>query len=331
MKPTIKDVARKAKVSVTTVSRILNGQQAHKEETVRRVRQVIEEIGYKPNAIARGLVKRTTSTIGLLVPSLTSNFTAALLNGVITTARQKQHSVITCHTGLDGRDTVEYLKVLGEQQVRGAVFASGQVKQEYVTAARAMKLPLVLVSTISENHPIPFIKVNDRQAAYQATTYLIEKGHRKIGLISGTQDDPISGTPRFEGYKQALQDCDIPFLEERVVYGDFRFASGARGLEHLLHTAPDISAVFATSDEMAAGALSCAYRHGITVPDALSVIGYDDTQQAEMTIPPLTCVHQPIYEMGEKAVEMLLDNDSAGQSIFMPFHIVERETVKAIQ
>jgi LacI family transcriptional regulator len=316
---------------VTTVSRILNGQQAHKEETMRRVWKVIEEIGYKPNAIARGLVKRTSDTIGILLPSLTSSFTAALLDGVITTARQKQHSVITCHTGLDGRDTIEYLKVLGEQQVKGVIFASGQVKQEYVSTARKMKLSLVLVSTISDRHPIPFIKVNDRQAAYQATTYLIEKGHRKIGLISGNKDDPISGIPRFEGYKQALQDADIQFVEERVAYGDFRFASGVKGLERLLHTGPDITAVFATSDEMAVGALSCAYRHGITVPDALSVIGYDDTQQAEMTIPPLTCVHQPIYEMGEKAVEMLLDDDSAGQSIFMPFHIVERETVRTIQ
>lgn len=330
MKPTIKDVARKANVSVATVSRILNGQQAHTEETTQRVLQIIAETGYKPNAIARGLVKKKTHTIGILFPSLTSRFMATLLNGVITTARRLRYSVISCHTGEAGQDTLEYLEMLGEQQVQGVIFTSEIVRDEYVAAITDLKMPMVLVSTISEKHQIPFVKVNDWQAAYQATRYLIDNGHQQIGLISGSTDDPIAGIPRFGGYKQALQDAGLPFLEERVVYGDFGFKSGIQGMETLLQTAPELTAVFATSDEMATGALFCAYRHGIKVPDALSVIGYDDTQQAEMTIPPLTCVHQPIYEMGEKAVNMLLDETLRGQSIFMPFQIVERESVRVL-
>jgi LacI family transcriptional regulator len=332
MKPTIKDVAKKAKVSVATVSRVLNGRQGYTVETKQKVLRVIDEIGYRPNAIARGLVKKSTRTLGVLLPSLTSGFMSELLNGIVSTAHEMGYSAIICPTGERGKDTLEYLQILNEQQVGGIILACERPKEEYIQEFSRIHIPVVLVSTYAEHHQIPYIRVDDVQAAYQATKYLIERGHKQIGLICGwlRQDDPIAAIPRFKGYKQALKDFDVPFREENVAYGDFHYKSGIRCTESLLKESPDITAIFAISDEMAVGVLSYAYQQGIKVPDELSVIGYDDTQIAEMAIPPLTTVHQPIYEMGEQAVNMLLKDNGTGGSIIMPYRIVERDTVKSI-
>ena len=330
MRTTIKDVARNANVSVATVSRILNGQPGYTEETKQAVLSVVNQLGYTPNAIARGLVKKTNATFGVLLPSLTSNFMFMLLNGVVSAAREKNYSVIICHTGEDGKDTLKYLTVLAEQRVSGVMFVSELVKEEYLARVFAMKIPVVLVSTICERYLIPYIKVDDKSAAYHATKYLIERGHRKIGMISGTKDDVIAGIPRVEGFKQAVKDAGIVFWEKNLVYGDFAYSSGIAAMQTLLRQAPDITAVFAASDEMAVGALTYAYQQGITVPDQISIMGYDDTQLAEMAIPPLTSVHQPIYEMGERAVDMLIEKKGAGESIIMPFRITERDSVRML-
>lgn len=330
MKATIKDVARQANVSVATVSRILNGQSGYTEETKQAVLEVVNQLGYTPNAIARGLVKKTSSTFGILLPSLTSNFMFALLDGVAQAARERNYSVITCHTGEDGKDTLNYLNVLSEQRVSGVIIASEFVKEEYIERIIAMKVPVVLVSTVCENELFPYIKVNDKVAAFHATKYLIERGHRNIGMISGTKGDAVAGALRVAGFQQALKEAGIAFEEKNLVYGNFRFQSGVIGMQTLLKQSPDLTAVFAASDEMAVGALSCAYQQGIRVPDQLSVIGYDDTALAEMAIPPLTTVHQPIYEMGERAVEMLIGGKNTGESIIMPFRIVERASVKSL-
>ncbi len=330
MNPTIKDVARQAGVSVATVSRILNNQPGYAPATKERVLEVVQEIGYTPNALARGLVKKSTRLIGILLPRLTSYFMSELLNGIMNAAHQMGYSTIIYPTGEYGKDTLEYLKALDERQVSGIIFTCEYVKDEYFDILSRTHIPVVLVSTSSERHQIPSVRIRDKQAAYRATRYLIEHGHRHIGLICGMQDDPIASIPRFEGYRQALQEADMAFLPQYVTYGDFRYQSGRVCLELLLHQAQDMTAVFAISDEMAVGALSYAYQQGIRVPDELSIMGYDDTLLAEMAIPPLTCVHQPIYEMGERAVTLLLDQRNGKESVMLPYSIVERESVRAI-
>ncbi len=323
---TIRDVAKLARVSVATVSRILNGLAGYSEETKAEVTRAIEQLGFSPNALARGLVNQETRTIGMLLPSVSSKFASELLRGIENAAHQASHSVIVCNTNVDGKRTLEYLRVLSEKRVDGIIFTSEFVKEEYGKALQRMRVPVVLVSTSSERFRFPYVKVDDRQAAYFATRYLIGKGHRKIGMIAGTQADQIAGLPRVEGFRQAMLDGRIEYSSDLVSYGDFAYQSGIRCLEELLVRISGLTAVFAASDEMAVGALSCAYKRGIRVPDDLSIIGYDDTLDAVMAIPPLTTVHQPIAEMGEKAVHMLLDR-AEGNAI-LPFHIAERDSVR---
>lgn len=331
--PTIRDVAKRADVSVATVSRILNNLGGYSDKTKHKVMKTIDEIGFRPNAIARSLNNRQTQTIGVLFPALTSEFTSALLHGIEEYAHSQGYSVLVCNTDIDGHRTMNYLKVLREKQVDGIIFVSEKLVEGYKEELRAMKIPVVLVASATDDPQYPHIKIDDRQAAYDATSYLINKGHRRIAMISGTMGDANATVPRIEGYKQALLDKGLPFLAEWIAYGDFFYESGAQAMESLLTSQFNISAVFAASDEMAAGAMHMAARAGIRVPEQLSIIGFDDIRLSKMVHPPLTTVHQPLTEIGQAAASKLLQMTKTGQSepsLILPHRIVERQTVKEI-
>lgn len=334
MSYTIKDVAKKANVSIATVSRILNNQKGYSEKTKLKVMQVIEELGYEPNAIARGLINKKTETIGVLFPSLSSQLTSELLSGIENIAHAKESSVIVCHTELKGARTLKYLQLLNEKRIDGLIFTSEILQAEYYDYIKKMNIPIILLSTESHIHSLPYVKVDDYQAAYSATWYLIECGHTKIGMISGNILDPIAGKPRVEGYKQALRDRGIRVNEENILYGvGFGFKDGKENLPSLLAKAQDITAIFAASDEIAIGAISACHQLGIQVPQELSIIGYDNLSIAEMSLPPLTTVAQPLFEMGQMAAKQLykiLESSEKVESIIMPHQIIERGSVKKL-
>ncbi|MDN4070072.1 LacI family DNA-binding transcriptional regulator [Paenibacillus vini] len=331
MSSTIKDVAKQAGVSVATVSRVLNNLPGYSEETKRRVEQAVEELGYQPNAIARGLVNRRTETIGVLFPSVSSSFSSEILHGIEEVAHKHNYSVIVCNTAEDGKRTMKYLQVLREKRVDGIIYSSGVLEPEYYEAVQAMGVPLVLVATKSDWDDVPFIKVDDRQAAYDAAAYLISQGHREIAMIGGGESDRIAGQPRYEGFRQALRDHGLPLREDHVQDGGFTFEGGCGAAERLLTASPEVTAVFAAGDEMAIAVISVAARLGIAVPDQLAVIGYDNLKLAEMSNPPLTTVAQPLHEMGRMASEKLIEMLATGQpaaSEVVPHRVIERQTVK---
>ncbi|MFD1775878.1 LacI family DNA-binding transcriptional regulator [Paenibacillus rhizophilus] len=333
MNPTIKDVAKRANVSIATVSRVLNNLGGYTDKTRQRVNEVIKEIGYQPNAIARGLINKRTQTIGVLFPSVSSSFSSDILQGVEDFAHGRNYSIVVCNTDDDGKRTMKYLQLLREKQVDGIIFSSSELKDEYREAIGNMKIPVVLISSQSNDSAIPYVKIDDSLAAYDAVDYLVAKGHRKIAMISGGKDDILTGSPRVQGYLRALQKHGIPFDERYLVYGDFRFESGSREFENLLRTVPDLTAVFAASDEMAIGVLSAAYKHGLTVPGDISVIGLDGLPLSSMVVPPLTTVRQPLVEMGQMASEILIQMIETGQAAtgtIVPHSIVERQTVRTL-
>lgn len=335
MDPTIKDVARLSKVSIATVSRILNNKPGYSEETKDRVMKAIEELGYQPNGVARGLISKRTRTIGILVPELSSMVASEVIKGIEDVSHQNGSSVIVCNTDSNGKRTMEYLKLLSEKRVDGVIFASETLKKEYYKTLSEMRVPVVLLSTLSIDYQLPYIKVDDFQAAYKAVQYLIENGHEKIAMISGNKEDPIAGEPRIAGYKKALYDNGIIFREEWFVGFDaYNFENGYKGMTTLEDRKTGVTAIFASSDELAAGVLSRAYELGIIVPEQLSVIGYDNTKLAKMVIPPLTTVEQPLYQMGCEAAEMLYEMLLSGKDVssrILPHKIIERKTVKNLK
>lgn len=326
--PTIKDVAKSAGVSAATVSRILNGQPGYTDATRRRVVGIIQQLGYQRNALARGLVRKQTQTLGVLLPSVSSRFANELLAGLEGEAHDRNYSAIICNTDRNGRRTAEYLRVLSEKQVDGIVFTSEFLTAEYEHLVKELSVPIVLVATMSHYHPIPYVRVDDRLAAFSAVRYLVDKGHSHVGMISGTREDPVAGKPRVDGFVQALAESGLEPDDSLVVYGDFHFESGRDAADELLGSHPELTAIFAASDEMAVGVISAAWRRGLRVPHDLSVIGYDDTRDAVMTTPPLTTVHQPIAEMGAIAVQMLIEKST--ESRILPSHITERESVREL-
>lgn len=332
LKPTIKDVAKRAGVSIATVSRVLNNLPGYSDETRQIVMKAVEETGYQPNAIARGLINKRTQTIGVLLPSVSSSFSSELLHGIEQYANDSNYSVVICNTGDDGNRTLKYLQVLREKQVDGVIFASEALKDEYYQAIQSMGIPTTLVSSHSDRKSVPYVKVDDFKASYDAVSYLIGKGHTRIAMIAGTKEDRIAGVPRVNGYLQALQDRGLTFREQDLVHGDFKFESGQSAMEELHRQSSGITAVFAASDEMAIGALSYAATHGIRIPDDISLIGYDDLKLAEMVVPSLTTIHQPLSDMGALACQKLISMIETGaqeESSIVKHWIIERNTVKA--
>ncbi|WP_025708438.1 LacI family DNA-binding transcriptional regulator, partial [Paenibacillus graminis] len=221
MNPTIKDVAQKANVSIATVSRVLNNLTGYSDKTKQKVNQAIKELGYQPNAIARGLINKRTQTIGVMFPKVSSAFSSDLLHGIDEFAHDSNYSVVVCNTDNDGKRTMKYLQLLREKQVDGIIFSSEVLSKEYYEVLKNMKIPVVLVSSQTDFAKVPYVKVDDYQAVYDAIQFLISKGHRKIAMISGTKGDPLAGTPRVQGYRKALEASGIAFDSSRLVYGDF--------------------------------------------------------------------------------------------------------------
>lgn len=331
---TLKDIARIANVSVATVSRVLNNLGGYSEETRKKIIKVIDEYGYRRNAAARNLKTKKSNTIAVLLPQVETTYYITILNGIGDAAQQNGYSVLVCYAGASGNRTKEYMNVLGEQRVDGIIGCSLPPNEEIDSLMANSNIPSILVSTLSYNYTIPYVKVDDYKAEYEATNYLIKKGHRNIAFLSGPISDVVAGMPRLQGYKQALEDNHIEFREDLVAYTSFSFETGISAFKEILSRKVDFTAVVACSDDVAAATLSVGYKHGMTVPRDFSVIGFDNTRISEMTVPPITTISQPLYEMGTIAFNMLLYEIETGvkpKSQIIPFEIVERQSVKKLR
>ncbi|MEK4971799.1 LacI family DNA-binding transcriptional regulator [Niallia sp. FSL R7-0648] len=328
---TIKDIANAAKVSTATVSRVLNGAGGYNEETKKKILQIAEELGYRRNEMARSLVKKSSNLIGIIMPSVSTIFYADIVNGIEKVAQKQGFSVILSHAGVKGNRLIHCLKMLEERKVDGLVIVSIPLMEDQIQAIESLSIPYVLLSTDTPNKQIPFIKVDDYEAAYAATKYLINHGHRKIGLAGVDYSDRVAGTPRIEGYKKALKDHGLSFSANDIKAGDYSFTAGKEALYAFRTEKNGITAVFCVSDEVALGIISAAYELGIKIPEDLSVIGYDNTRVAEMAVPPLTAIEQPFRLMGEKGCFKIIEaiqQKAAVKTEMLPFNIVERASVK---
>lgn len=211
--------------------------------------------------------------------------------------------------------------------------ASTALKKEYYDYIVKMKVPIVLLSAYSD-YPVPYVTANDYDAAYTATKYLIQKGHKKIGMISGNKEEWIAGNkiPRIEGFKDALSDHNIFFDDHHIEYGRFSIDDGMTGLSQLIEQIPDLTAIFTENDEIGMGVLSAAYNLGIKVPEDISVIGMDDISLCKFMSPPLTSVSLFHSEMAEKAANMMfemIESQTEVTNCILGHQIVERQSVRS--
>lgn len=332
---TIKDVAKHANVSIATVSRVLNNHHWISVEVREKVLNAINELGYRPNALARGLVSHKSNTIGVLIPDVSNYFFAEVFRGIEDAIHERKSNVFICNTDNNEQRMLRYLDFLQEKQVEGFIFTSEPISKSYFDRFLKVGVPLALLSTESSEFHLPAVKVNEFMASKDAVNYLIDKGHKRIGMIHYPLSNPNAGLPRFLGYKTAMEDhgllTDLSWIAEGL-----GFESGRRAMKQLLSIHPEITAVFAASDEMAIGAMVEAQKQGLILPGDLSVIGFDNVKLSTMHYPALTTVAQPLYEMGRQTVDLLfklIQTDEKGReelnkTIYLPHYIVERESVK---
>ncbi|QZT33816.1 LacI family transcriptional regulator [Caldalkalibacillus thermarum TA2.A1] len=332
---TIRDVAEKAGVSISTVSRVLNNPEAVTEEKGKKVLEVIEELGYSPNALARGLIHKRTKTLGVLVPDVSNIYAAGVLRGMEDAARERGLNLIICNTDLKRERMTEYLHILSEKQVDGIIYTSEPVFPDVYEAFQRLKLPVVLASTHSLEYPLPSVKIHDEQAAYEATQYLIKQGHTEIGMISGPLSDPIAGLPRLQGYMRAILEQNWHYhFEQTVEYGHYRYEDGFEAMERLHRKYPQLTAVFCASDEMALGVISYLAQQGMSVPHDVSVVGFDNTRIAHICLPKLTTVSQPLHDIGyctvQKMEELLEHGEVKELRTYLPHQLVIRDSVRSL-
>jgi DNA-binding LacI/PurR family transcriptional regulator len=304
---TIEDIARQLGLSPSTVSRALNDSPLISERTRQRVRAAAEALGYRRNELARALTKGTLRFIGLLIPDITNPFFAEVARGVEDIASARRYGVLLCNTDESLAKEQQYAHFLREHQVSGLILTSPTVDDPCVQELLHTGTPLVLVSRITHVSEVSYVCTDDVQGAILAVEHLIRLGHRAIGFIGG----PPEVTPnqrRLQGYRQALQAHNLPFREEITRHGgSFTQEAGYIIMKEYLQLNSPPTAVFAANDLIALGAIEAIVEEGLSVPEDVAIVGYDDIPFASLPGVELTTVAQPVYEMGALAAEYLLD------------------------
>lgn len=302
----IKDVARQAGVSVTTVSRVLNGEKYVKDDLKNKVKQAIEELGYSPSHIARSLVRKKTNLIGVIVPDLTSSFYSTILSSIEETASRNGYNLLVCNIIEDIDKEYKYLNVFNEMRVDGIIIMHEKLNDEIRQFINKVNIPLIFSSVKPVEQNFMSVIIDDYAAAYDAAKYLIELGHERIAFIGGDMRDVTSGQSRYAGFRAALEDNQIAVEVNYFRFGDYKTNSGYELTKELLACNPLPTAIFAVSDDMAVGAMNCIHDHQLKVPEHISVIGFDGSQITDLVRPRLTSMEQPIQEMGKATVHSLI-------------------------
>ena len=334
MKPTIRDVAKYANVSISTVSRVMNAPNTVVEAKRNRVLEAIEHLQYQPNGFARGLIYKKSDTLGVMIPDIENPYYGGLLRGMQDAAVSLNCSLMICNTDRDRNRMISYIRSFYEKQVDGIIFVSDALHPEYYAEMKRYHFPIVLASTAATEFNIPSVDVNNEQGSYDAVKYLIELGHRRIGMISFPTSDMISGITRLSGYQRALQEAGLEACIDNVEFAQHRFEEAYHATAKLLIKHRDLTAIFTASDEFAMGAISYIHEQGGSVPDTISVIGFDNIRMASMFIPKLTTIAQPVYEIGVRTVEKLYALITSGEMSVvrekLPHQLIIRDSVKKI-
>ncbi|OQP35072.1 MULTISPECIES: HTH-type transcriptional repressor PurR [Pantoea] len=329
---TIKDVAKRAGVSTTTVSHVINKTRFVAEETRNAVWQAIQELHYSPSAVARSLKVNHTKTLGLLATSSEAPYFAEIIEAVEHHCFERGYTLILGNAHNDLQKQRAYLSMMAQKRVDGLLVMCSEYPDD-------------LLKMLEENRNIPMVVMdwgesradftdtvldNAFQGGYLAGRYLIERGHRDIGAIPG-QLERNTGGGRHAGFLKALEEAGIAVRAEWIVQGDFEPESGYQAMQQILQQKQRPTAIFCGGDIMAMGAICAADEMGLRVPQDISVIGYDNVRNARYFTPALTTVHQPKAQLGEKALEMLLDRITSkreeSQTIEVHPTLIERRSV----
>ena len=303
-RPTIYDVARLAGVSTATVSRALNGTGQVAGPKRAAIDAAVEQLGYRPNTIARSLVTRSTQTIALLLPDITNPFYAELVTGIQALTLERDYTMLLCTTGFDPELEDRYLRLLRAKHVDGALVDGLVLPPDRIARFVEDGFPIVCLDRDVDSRDVPLVQVDNRMGARIATEHLLALGHTRIAHIMGAP--ARISEERLLGYQAALTDAGVSPDSSLVALGGFTESGGHDAMEALLVAHAGLTAVFAANDLSAIGALNAIAASGRSVPGDISVVGFDDLRLARYASPPLTTLRQPAEAIARHATELLL-------------------------
>lgn len=328
---TIQDIAKEANVSKSTVSRVLNGTATVHPDKHKAVMEASKRLGFKPNFVAQSLAKGRSMTIGVLTQNIGSPFYDAIAQGVIAGLDQTTYSPIFVDGQWSKAKEAESIRTLADRRPDGLLLIGGELAAEEILELSDNLHTIVIARRLDDVQPIQFY-VDNRQAAFRTTQYLIQQGHREIIFVKGLENHQ-DAKERLEGYKAALEDAGIAYHPERVLPGDFTAEMAEKSVEKLISQKVPFTAIFAANDITAYGARLALYRRQIEVPGQVSLVGFDNQMESAFVTPPLTSVQQPAREMGEAAAQALLSMIEGVTVDSKEFQGVlqERESVRRVE
>jgi LacI family purine nucleotide synthesis repressor len=329
---TIKDVAKMAGVSTTTVSHVINKTRFVAENTQKRVWDAIEVLHYAPSAVARSLKSNTTRTIGMLVSDANAPFFMEIISGVENYCYRNGYTVILCSTQGNPQKQRDYLRMLAEKRVDGLIVMCSELDEDLQkNLENHIDIPKVVMDWSGIGIDSDKIIDKTREGSYMATKYLIEMGHKKIGCITGHLNR-FTCQDRLQGYYQALSEANLEINQDWIIEGDFEFQTGSIAAEQFIQMQDRPTALYVFNDIMSFAAISKFVESGIRVPEDMSIIGYDNIEFSSYFSPPLPTIHQPKRRLGKTAVELLFermkDKDHDPQTFTMNPELIERSSVK---
>jgi LacI family transcriptional regulator len=334
---TIRDVARAANVSISTVSHVLSGKRPTSGATRRRVEDVIERLGYRPNRVAQSLVWRRPFALGLIIPDITNPYFPAFALGAEDRVRQRGYTLVLGNSEYDSDREASYLELVRSQQLAGAIYCLGDEMSPIVAKLiRAVDEGLAVVLVHSPMPNVPTVSADNRQGGRLAAQHLLDLGHRAIGIVSALPLDE-GMADREVGFLDLLREVGMAVDRSAVptMYGNHQIEGGRLATTELLEHAPALTAIFVLNDLMALGALEAVRASGRQVPGDISIVGFDDIPFAALANPPLTTVGQPIRQLGEQAADLLLRaiedgitplDSSAQQNVLLPNELIVRSS-----
>ncbi len=302
----IKTVAKKAGVSVATVSRVLNHPESVAPDTKAHISDVMESLDYKPNWFARGLKLNKTGVIALMVPEILDQGYMEIAKGVEDVAKQKKYSIILCTTEEDRAKELENIEEFFLRKIDGLIIVSSVLNKKDMAQFKKNKLPIVFIGKNKEQKGVNVVFTNYKEATTEALNHLIEIGHKNIGMIVGSKPKN-ENAEKLEGYKSAILASKLKILETNIIEEENTIDGGYLATAKMLNQSLRPDAIFATSDNMAIGAMEKIKQIGLKIPEDIAIVGFDNLRVSAYLEPKLTTVAKPMYRMGLIATRLLFD------------------------
>ena len=329
---TIYTVAREARVSMATVSRVVNGNPNVKPETRQKVLDVIKQLNYRPNAVARGLASKKTTTVGVVIPNITDPYFAELALGIDDVASMYKYNIILTNSDSDDEKILKVVRSLLAKQVDGLIFMGHDVSDDLRNEFESTNTPVVVAGSVVNDDALPSVRINYQAAAKEATEFLLKHGDQQVAYITGPLRYSINGEDRLNGYKEALANNNVPFNESLVIETDGSYQAGYAKAQEVIEKG--LKATYVTDDSLAAGLLNGLTDAGISVPDDFELISSNDTNYTKVVRPTITSITQPLYDLGAISMRLLtklMDGDDSNddeKNVILDHGFVGRQSTR---